>query len=148
MAGVPERDLGSIFTLVPSCGSSVLSRRFRTRRPIRGLVNGVLLDDAMDVAEVPIPSVTTNEKLQNDCCGSGLTCGASTRSVAAIGIAIGATPFSLLLAHPLSHQVLDIPVLIPFVVLVNHPLARCIGAGLHLDLVVMAQMAFARYMGE
>lgn len=41
-----------------------------------------------------------------------------------MGIAMGPALLLLLLAHPLSHQVLDIPVLIPFVIFVNDLLAR------------------------
>lgn len=48
----------------------------------------------------------------------------------------------------LAHQILDTVLLVPLVILIGDPLGCSVGRGLDLQLVVVAQVAFAGNVGE
>ena len=77
------------------------------------------------------------------CCGCSLTAGAFPRSCCS-----GRASLPVFLIHSIPHHVVQIVVLVPFVVVVNDLLGRWVRGSLDFELEVVAEMAFARHMGE
>ena len=148
IAGVADRDFGSVLIRGPSCGSNVLSRSARERRVASCVMTGVFREvvEATEFAATQRMSTMT----RISCGGSRhqLTSRGSTRVAAASHCARTTALLLLLGRHSLSHQLLDVVPLVPVIVLVNDLLAYWTRAGFDLHLVVMAQVAFAGYMGE
>ena len=148
IAGVADRDFGSVLIRGPSCGSSVLSRSARERRVASCVMTGVFREvvEATEFAATQRMSAMTGISIESS--KHRPTSKGSTRVAAASHCARTAALLLLLGSHSLSHQLLNVITFVPVIVMVNDLLAYWTRAGFDLHLVVVAQMAFAGYMGE
>ena len=103
----------------------------------------MFLDDATEFAvEQSLSAIAFVENQHN--WKDALTSGASPRDASAIAAAL----LLVLLAHPLHHEVLNIPCFIPIVVVFDGLSTTSVCAGFYFHLVVVAQVALTRYMSK